>query len=369
MRHALVVGGCVLVVGSLMAPAAGSTVIEPQNLPAGPPPAVAYLDSPSHTIVWLGHPVVHFSNPNIDGLLHVRGGYLIGIQHERDNGDGSFTPTYHEVKFVSTDGSVRRRIAKGERYYTDQATVSRNGRLVAFNSTQTDSGRTSHVITVKKARTGKVVARRDFEGKNWRLHTWVVAMARHRVLLHRQRDRATLWWDLRTNHVHVFDKRASNRPSAPFTYPVPGASLSSHQVAVYAGDHNVVLSIPKDPARKWRTGPHEIVQSWSPDDRRVLTSEILQTIETSYSTTMRIRDARTGAVLATFQGWFEVEPQAHHSPVWESSDALLMTAYSQLIVDEDDTYSEHRAMVRCRVSLGTCETAGPPVQVAVRRSS
>lgn len=111
----------------------------------------------------------------------------------------------------------------------------------------------------------------------------------------------------------------------------------------------------------WRTTRFEHVHSWSPDDRLVLTIDGVEDGGYGYhqpvAQRLRVRDARTGRLVATFDGIFEIDFVLRRTPHWESDRTLVLVAYDRWGWDVDDgPVPEGRDRIRCNVTTASCRT-------------
>jgi hypothetical protein len=125
----------------------------------------------------------------------------------------------------------------------------------------------------------------------------------------------------------------------------------------------IVRPLPGHRGLTWRTDRGEVVQSWSPNDRLVLTAVDAGPFagggELPQTATLRIRQAATGTVVGEIRGLVGVDTEFHRSPVWESSDTLLTSAWSAYVPDDDRPRLDGRREIRCTVSSLTCEAVLP----------
>jgi hypothetical protein len=329
---------------------------EPEDLPVGDTPRVAYLErySPTGSIYRpdkvplsvenVHHPVQH--------LLRVRGGYIVTISD-------------HRVRFVGADGTLRDLVRARSPRFVKRAVASRGGRFVAVTTYTVDKPR--YRLVVRRISTNELVARRTFHSP-----AVVASLTGHRALLTtgtfnntRRSDlppMLTRWWDLRTGRLRLIDD--AGRPGGAYPYQNSPGDLTAGQVALMRGDHHRVVTIPRRPARAWRTRSHEWVHSWSPDDRYVLTETGHTYPHSSGWDTMRIRRARDGAVVTKFQGWHNLDVD-DDSPTWETPSTFVFTAEYNCGYSDDDEDAgwiscSSSVTVRCTVH-GVCEQMALPV--------
>ena len=273
---ALAVGAVVLLpLGAVASPSQGSvktsrtsssTVVDlshPEDLQVGAAPQAAFLDystghgpiyRPGKTSLSVGK-----ESGYLDHLMRVHGGFMVTVN------DGS------SVRFVADNAQVSTLLRAPAGEWVGNAVASRDGRLVAV-TTSRDNNRDEHVTVIRIA-DRKVLARHAFTRP-----VVVASMTHRRALLtpdsltsgRQFPGMVTRLWDLRANRVSVFDD--AGRPGRDFNDVYFPGDLTSGQVAVLSGNHERVVTIPRRPAKAWRTSAHEWVMSWSPDDRYVLTA-------------------------------------------------------------------------------------------------
>jgi hypothetical protein len=226
-------------------------------------------------------------------------------------------------------------------------------------------------VAVKRVADGRtLVKRRDFDGE-------VLAFQGRRVLVLRDAPGAKarpqlVWWNVDTDRMSRVLTAPPSRTAAGWTggsdYLFGGAAaanLSTHQVALPSGAREVVRPLPGHRGRTWRTARGEVVQSWSPDDKLVVSAvhpgpyagggELPQTAM------LRIRRAATGVVVGEVRGLVGVDTEFHRTPVWEGPDTLLTSAWSEYVPDDYRPSLGGRREIRCTVSTLSCETVLPAV--------
>jgi hypothetical protein len=200
----------------------------------------------------------------------------------------------------------------------------------------------------------------------------VLALTPTRALLgysplngHQEGTARSLWWTSRTGKVRVIARAAHG----PFPMPhVQAASLHAHAVSVVRGGRQIVLDTRSRRAL-WSTTGDEAVRTFSPDGRQALVvsgrTQVGEEESDDYVVRqVSVRAARTGEVLATFEGTFDFEDPVSVGTHWETSDVFVTTAYDG--VDEGSTWPTPTgvARIRCRVSTASCERvpgSGPAI--------
>ena len=331
---------------------ASPTVVDlshPEDLPVGAAPQAAFLDfSTGHGPIYrpgkTSLPVGKESG-YLDHLMRVHGGFIVTVN------DGS------SVRFVADNAHVSTLLRAPAGELVGNAVASRDGRLTAV-TTSRDNNRDEHVTVIRIA-DHKVIVRRAFARP-----VVVASMTHRRALLTPDSltsglqfpDMITRFWDLRTDRVSVFDD--AGRLARGFDDVEFPGDLTSGQVAVLSGNHDRVVTIPRRPAKAWRTSAHEWVRSWSPNDRYVLTAA--RGSNNNGWASFSIRRARDGKLITRLHGRLLTDPQLW-SPSWESASAFTFIAGT----DCDDSCASG-TLVRCTVS-GTCTQVAEPAGVGYAR--
>ncbi|GAA4705370.1 hypothetical protein [Nocardioides conyzicola] len=197
----------------------------------------------------------------------------------------------------------------------------------------------------------------------------VKAASEHHVLVQRLRWKGNrsytvevVSWNPTKGTTEVIDRRTvENDPFAGVLVPA-AASPSTRRYATYAGDHAVMLAA-RTHRTLWRTRAGEVPVAFSPDSTRVATIAGLHQGDEDYyswtntARTVRVRNARTGAVLATYTGRYMVEGPDQR-PLWESSDRLLLHAVGNSF-----------PLLRCAVGSGRCARVQKWGNLMVRESN
>lgn len=324
----------------------GTATVDPVKIGTAGRPDIPWLDVTSGRIIQPngGRTIEPSRGDGSDVLLHARGGYLLRASTGR-------------IVFVSSSGKTRvvvRRTKLG------LGTVSADGRRVVLHSYDGSNPRARTTLRVIRISDGHVVRTRSF-----RPDTFVVAAAGSgRVLLgqHTSGPRTgingtTLWWDPRTNAVEVVVRHL----------PV-AASTEARRVVVVNGRRDEVLDLSTKRVL-WQTlagraRPAETVLSFSPDNTKVVTAEGSSGGQSDgapwdLARKLRVRDARSGRLLARITGNFAVETRAYLSgvaPVWESNTRLLLHATSDRVLpDPEGEYSwPHASVIRCSTVTARC---------------
>lgn len=338
--------------------------VDPAALRTGVRPTIPYLELAQQRIVQPGRPAI--SVKKLRGprglhptdLLHTGDGYLTTVHLLNARSQ----PAGFRVVHVSKSG--RSRVVVRSSAFRP-ILVSAGGGWAVLRTN--DPRRTT--LRVVRISDGRVVGTRAFaRGANVR----PAAAGSGRVLLQRNtRSKKgyysdTLWWTPATNAVKVLDRRHSTSWAAREL--APAASLGARSFVVGSGNREVVLDL-RTKHRLWRTGSHEYVLSYSPDDARVVTASRLQDFDQEapwgfLAKTLRVRDARSGRILTTLTGRFAVlDPGIF--PVWETSRRLLLHATGPFVADPDpDSEGSYRSS-----SIVRCTTAGACVRVPVKQWS
>lgn len=316
LRIAAVATAIAAVALTPLAPAAAEPAhLDPAALARGANPAVAYLVR--DTIRDGDRRVPAPRRGRHQALWVVAGGYLL-----RDIDVGPHRST--RVVYVRRDGE-RRVVARSRTSVT--VAMSASGRRVAV---QQPSGLTDvrTVITVSRARTGRVIAHRELRS------TTLVAVTDHRALLGRRarwHHPATDWWNYERGTLHRVYHQAA-----------VGADVR-HDKVVFdrtpTGEFCNRVAVLSRPARTlWhscRIYPHQ----WSPDGRHALATYTY--FDAAGTARWWVIDGRTAQRQATIAGRLDWDA------VWEDDGHFLTLAQSD---------AGESAIVRCDLA-GSCERA------------
>ncbi|HEX3929435.1 MAG TPA: hypothetical protein VHW64_01935 [Nocardioides sp.] len=328
----------------------------PQNLPIGAEPQVAYLafaDFPHSTEKLIFRPGETPLDPESkhedEHLTRVRHGFVLTSNHTR-------------VRFVRDDGSQRQLVRAKSPDYVADAIASRDGRFVAVTLHSVLQAREK--IVIRRISDDALVARRAFDSP-----MVVATFTRHVALLTTGRSAVdgprphrrmlTRRWDLDTGRLRTLDD-AGRRTLGTDPMYQPG-DLTAGQVAVNRGHHDRVIPIRASAhVRVWRTGAHERVQSWSPDDRFVLTAAHHGT--SGGWDLLRVRRARDGALVTTYLGANNLFTDNSWEPAWETASTFVFTAGSDCGPDGSPEGGDciSQLTIRCTVR-GACEQVALPV--------
>lgn len=302
----------------LLPPAAVGTVaasVDPAALPRGADPAVVHLVR--DTIRDGERRVPATRRGEHDALWVVAGGYLL-----RDYNVGPRRLT--RVVLVRRTGE--RRVVARSRFWIE-VRVSPTGRHVATQVSPNDLTLRS-VITVSRARTGNVVARREF-----RLAT-LAALTDHRVLVGRRirwEHPATVWWSHDRDRVRRMYHQAAIR-----------ADVRHDKVVFDRSDDGEFcnrVAVLSRPARTlWRSCrlyPHQ----WSPDGTRAVATHTY--FDAAGTDRWWVVDGRTARREARITGRLDWDA------VWEDDRHFLTKAQGE---------DGKAAVIRCDVT-GACERA------------
>jgi len=351
-------GAAAVLAASLLAVAGPSSAapsdpveVTPSTLPVGATPTVSWYRSAGSEIVRPGQRPVKVAAATAGRpgsgtwLLNARGGWL---RHTYSDG----------TSFVGTNGKARR---LGPKSIFETQMVARNGRTfadLAVRYNKSDMGKWSTTVRVRRTHDGKVLRTRTF--KQTVVQVRAVTSSVVALDIDYGRGKSTVWatefWDQRTGRLRVFRQHVEEgAPPVPSFYRPPAASLSHHLIVA---QHESAVRDTRTGRALWRTDAGEGVFSFSPDGTRAVTfGDYYFGYEDGVSPRlMRIRDARTGAVLATYHGLFswEIADSPTEGPIWESKSKLLVVAYDGLTQD-DEGYSHPSgpAWIRC-TAAGSC---------------
>ncbi|GAA4690190.1 hypothetical protein [Nocardioides conyzicola] len=351
--------------GSAAAAAPEPVQVRPDDLATGALPEVAYVDT-DHNLVRPGRSTVDYARP-MSQPLRVHGGYVVDLAR-RDHGflveDIYFLPDTGERRLLWRNNMSTQ---AGQRRYLVAQLASANGRLLLL-----DSG-TGFTLVMRVSDGRTVASRKATDGRA--LTGRALAFRGHRVLLasgpHARDsgpdDRFAGYltrWDLDSNKISQVLPKA--RAKASGFDAVAALDLSAGQAVLATGQRQLVRPLPGESGPRWRTGHNEVVESWSPDDRYVLSIVAKPYFDISDHdlpafATVRIRKARTGALVAEYRGLLAVKFFGPQSPAWEPDSAsVLMSAFSGIDDHiEENPYGTGHGYVRCTVTKPSCELVLP----------
>ncbi|GAA1778416.1 hypothetical protein GCM10009795_025670 [Nocardioides hankookensis] len=180
-------------------------------------------------------------------------------------------------------------------------------------------------------------------------------------------------WTPRTGAVRVL-----SRQRALYTVTPGVGSSAAHLYSVPRGTArggSLMLDSRTQRRLWWVRG--ESVSSFSPDDRRVATIDRTYFNEDSpwgeMAGTVRVRDARTGRLQATFTGNFGWAYPTWQ-PIWESPTSLLLHAVGDGVYSDASESSTYPTpwVVRCSTVTATCQRVPVEAQsteLQVRKSN
>ncbi|KQW47636.1 hypothetical protein ASC77_14465 [Nocardioides sp. Root1257] len=342
--------------------------VDPGDLPVGAKPALPYLDTAGEKVHLPGGRTISTERFRTDGgkfrytgeLLHVRGGWLLS-QTLLDT-HGQYTGT--RVHFLSTSGKSRIVLAKAR--LTIDSVASNGAWFVAHAPDE----RTLRAIRV---RDGHVIGSHRFATVNGAAILSAgdgTALIRTLTRAHGKYVATTAAWQPARGKVRVVDRRRNLNAvpsgvgsSATHRYSAPGRHFSS------------VMLDSRTQRRLWLVRG-ESIESFSPDDKRVVTTSGVGFDEDAPWTmadTIRVRDARTGRLQVTFTGHIGATYRTYQ-PIWESPTTLLLHATGEPYYDqqtESGVYPD-ASIVRCSVVTAACQRV-PVVprdtQLQVRKSN
>ena len=333
------------------------------SVAAGPlkaPPRIPWYDAQRERIVVPGGDPVstvdargpHGGRPA--GLLEARGGYLLHVTvNNKDE-----TQIGSRVTFINNAGRARTLVANS-RYYP--VLTSSDGRTAVLRSWASEEG-----LRAVRISDGRVLdAYKPTRSE-------VKAASEHHVLVQRLRYRGdrtytveVVSWNPTRGTTEVIDRRTvEGDPFAGVLVPA-AASPETRRYATYSGDHAVMVR-SRTHRTLWRTRTGEVPVAFSPDNKRVATIAGLRQGDEDYyswtntARTVRVRNATTGAVLATYTGRFMVEGPDQR-PLWESSDRLFLQAVGNSF-----------PLLRCSVASDRCarvQKSVGPRNLMVRKSN
>jgi hypothetical protein len=314
--------------------------VKPSDLGFGPRPQIAWYDARQGRIERPAGPAI----PARPGqLLRARGGWITTT--------GATAVT---VTFIS-DAGRKRVLHRPSPFYPRM--VSSDGRTVVEDRTVSDGhGLGDHLIRVVRVRDGKVLRTRTFRDTRVEVQALSAAAAVVRVISNRPRP-LTQVWDQRNGVLRLLRRAAPAGYTEAGFWPEfvgPGADLARDRVVVREGRYDVVRDVGTG-ERLWQGTAYESLYRFSPDGRTVLTLADRDSVNQgdSAARAVRLRDASTGEVRATFTGVFA---ESIVEPTWESSSAVLLLAADDRGEDPDEGegYLDRPSLVRCTLD-GRCE--------------
>jgi hypothetical protein len=379
MKFRLAAPGAIVLGLALLAPVAPSDAapkpvpVVADELPAGHAPRIPYVQGtrlvrPGHTSVSLGG--VGYA------VVRVRHGYLVSVTRSLAGGKHSY-----DIYFVPARGQHKRLFLhtgtspQGNGYDLQTATPSTDGRLVAIY-TKTFVPKQKKYLVVKRVSDGRTIAVRRTPSPQ------VLAFRGSRILLNRYAltssgETKLMWWNVKTDRTRTVATLPPGLATAWDGLAMPRADLRVQQLAVNRGERQVVRAVPGHEGPRWRTRANEQVQSWSPNGAYVVSAqpgkERWGYYDTPVAHRLLVRRAGTGEIVQVFTGLFAVDVRWHHAPVWETSDSLLLSAWSST-TDADHPRPTGRRLIRCTISTASCtkvlakpKAAAPRMPFAVRR--
>lgn len=352
-----------------MTPASGTAAaapdpvqVRPDDLSTGAAPTLAYIDS-NDNLVRPGATTVDYPRP-ISHPLRAHHGYVVELTRPENRfliRDVYFVPDHGKRRLLWRNSSS----AEGQRNQVAlyDSIVSGDGRLILLHS------RGRGKLIVKRVTDGRTVATHG----QTRLRRPLAFDGRRVWLL--EGENAFSWerpffagslvrWDIDKNKVTRFLSKA--RAKAQGFDQVAALSLGTGQVATADGSRQLVRPLPGHSGSRWRTGRNELVESWSPDGRFALSIVVgngfdIGDHDLPAFADVRIRRARTGALVSEFRGLIVVSYEGPKAPVWErDSRSILMSAFMDINEDhEEDPYGTGHGYVRCKVAQSTCKLVLP----------
>lgn len=333
-----------------------TTDTDPAHLAAGGPPRVAYLDRDAEQIVLPSGETLSTERFRANGkkynggLLQAPGGYVLNVDVYKKAASGDrMVRVGTRIVHLSTSGRIRT-VAAASAYSV--GLVSSDGRwLIAGH-------RSKPALRVLRLSDGKVVATRAFRGA-FRLSP--MAAGGGRVLVRWMDCSAkcalrTIVWSPAAKRTRLLHQ-SQPRPLA--TWADAAATIGGHEYVVTTRTQVEQVRDLRNGRLLWRTRGHLL--SFSPDNKRVLTDEgTIDADESPYtraSGVLRVRNARTGRVLATFTGYLSSAPRGSDftGPVWESDTSLLLHVTSPPVFDPETGYTNpNPSLIRCSVVSGAC---------------
>jgi hypothetical protein len=327
--------------------AATTEPIVVDELPQGPPPEYSYVDA--GTLVTPHHGTMTLPEGFGYELHKSRTGWLGEVRRSTDRATS--------LALLRPDGTQRLVVPPPPRRRFYAVMVSSDGRLVAV---RTGLGG----LKVYRIRDGSLVARLHVDQS-----VRPLAVRPGRVLVLRgptQDDReheSLVWWDIAGRDKGALHTIFRGRLDDILGVPSTEVDVSADQFVRYTRRANVVRPLDGD-GPTWKVPRSEWVGRWSPDDRLVLSGA--QDATDPQTSIVRVRNHRTGAVVARFKGLLG-------TPMWETNDTLLLAAYTHLEPGGEGGWEPAgQETIRCRVSAQTCEKvlpSGKEVSFVVRKSS
>jgi len=320
----------------------------PQDLPFGDPPRAAYLNTSTQ-----------------DGLIHrpgkapLRTGWRRGVRDlVRVRGGYTITVLDRCVRYLTDDGHRRNLVRLYLPHYVKDAVASGDGRFIAITVGDVNNRHHEQVI-VRRISDDRLVARHafttpvvvtSFTGSRALLST--AAFGYRPYLPHV----LTRWWNLRTGRLRLIDD--AGHPGPGYDYKPSPADLTAGQVALLRGDHHRVVPLSGRAGQAWRTGSHEWVASWSPDDRYVVTETVSTDPSEPGIDAYTVRRARGGAVVTRLRGPSNLE--SWPGAVWEDPSTFVFGAGYDCSGAPGEGYGcPSGTTVRCTVH-GTCDQVTQP---------
>jgi hypothetical protein len=314
-RTALVTATAVATALPLLPAAAGVTHIDPNTLPRGADPAVAYLVHDTIRDGALRVPAPKAGRHQT--LWVVPGGYLV-----RDYNVGH----PHRIRVVHISRTGERRLVASSRDPIDVA-ISPSGRRMAVLQS-TGPGLLRSLITVSVPRTGRVVAEREVRLAN------LAAVTDHRVLLGiraRWHHPKTVWWSYDRDRVRTYYHQAALRADV------------RHDRVVFdrtpVGEWCTRVALLSRPGRTLWSSCDLYPHQWSPSGRRVLATHAY--FDAAGTDRWWVASGRTAGVRTTITGRLD------WTAVWEDEHHFLTMAQG----DQGGA-----AIIRCDLR-GSCERA------------
>jgi hypothetical protein len=313
--------------------AATTDPIVVDELPQGPPPDYSYVDA--GTLVTPNHGTLALPEGFGYVLYKARAGWLGELRRSTDR-DAS-------LALLRPDGTERLVVPPPRRRFYD-VKVSSDGRLVAV---RTGLGS----LKMYRISDGTRLARLHIEQT---VRPLAVRPGRVLVLRGPTQDdpdhESLVWWDIAGRDKGTLQTIFRGRLDDILGVQPTEVDVSADQFVRYTRDANVVRPLDGD-GPTWKVPRSEWVGRWSPDDRLVLSAA--QDATDPQTSILRVRNHRTGAVLARFKGLLD-------TPIWETTDTLLLPAYTHLEPGAEGGWDRAgRETIRCRVSTQTCEKVLP----------
>lgn len=329
-------------------------------LPAGPAPTIPYVQGTK--LVRPGRASVELGGVGY-AVVRVRHGHLVSVTRHPNTANRSY-----DIYFVPTTGQKKRFFMhtgtspSGNGYDLQTATPSTDGRLVAIYTKVFNPFQKKYLV-IKRVSDGKTIALRRTASPQ------VLAFQGSRILLvHHGSSRSErsklVWWDVRKDRTRTVAVLPYDDGQG-WAESQTRADLRVERMAVGSGHRQVVRPVPGHAGPRWRTGPTEVVQSWSPGGKYVVTAArptgpLWGYYDMEVARKLIVRRASDGTPVAVFTGFFAVDVKWHHAPVWESADTFLLSAWSSADDDDPDhPRLNDRRRIRCTVSTASCERVAP----------